>query len=67
MSREPLFREFDAGWALLVVLAAFLLAYAFVWLAEAVDDGKIDEPDPLLDDPEVRRRCLEDDARRTIF
>jgi hypothetical protein len=34
MQPEPLFEAFDAGWVLLIVAGAALLAYGFIWLIE---------------------------------
>jgi len=67
MPPEPVFQTFDAGWVLLIVVAAGVLAYAFAWLAGRIEPFDVDLDEEPDWDVEPRRRDLEDDARRNPF
>lgn len=66
MRPDPLFEIFDAGWVLLIIAGAVLLAYGFGWLADRIEPLDFDD-EPIEHSTENERRSLEDDSRRSPF
>lgn len=66
MRPDPLFEAFDAGWVLLVVLAACALTYGFVLLGDRIEPLDF-EAEPVEHETSGERHSLEDDARRSPF